>query len=109
MMIYYICAVMTFISASVSLGFSLVAYKQATTESLTNAMYAFSRSFALWIGAVIPFFYHTVAYLYMIAIAMILVQFFDGLIGVKIKNRLKTFGPFVTAAANLVCLILLFI
>ncbi|MBC6307973.1 hypothetical protein HCJ66_00270 [Listeria sp. FSL L7-1582] len=107
-MIFYFCAAMTFISAAVSFGFSIDAYRSATTETLSNAMYAVSRSLALLIATTVPFFYHVDAYLCAVAMAMILVQLFDGIIGIRIKNTLKTVGPFCTAFANVVCLIILY-
>ncbi|MBC6315343.1 hypothetical protein HCJ54_06755 [Listeria grandensis] len=107
-MLYYLCAFGTFISATVSFGFSVAAYRTATNDGVLNAMYAISRSLALLIVAIVPFFYHADTYLYAVAMVMILVQFFDGFIGIRIKNTLKIVGPFLTAIANVVFLLLLY-
>lgn len=40
--------------------------------------------------------------------AMLLVQLMDGIIGIIIKSRLKTFGPFLMAICHMVCLIIYF-
>lgn len=87
MMIFYFCAAMTFISAAVSFGFSIDVYRSATKETLSNAMYAVSRSLALLIAMTVPFIYHVDAYLCAVAITMILVQFFDGLLEFASKIR----------------------
>ncbi|WP_229752551.1 hypothetical protein [Paenibacillus physcomitrellae] len=59
------------------------------------------------LACLIPLFYETYAYLLAVSVAMISVQFFDGFVGVKVKNTFKTIGPFATAAGNGILLILL--
>lgn len=68
-------------------------------------MYAFVRSMALAVGAVVATLASSVPALSVIALAMILVQAGDAVIGVLIHDRLKTFGPAATAAVNAVVLI----
>ncbi|WP_378107723.1 hypothetical protein [Cohnella cellulosilytica] len=98
------------ISAIVSFGFSLDAYSKAKRQgesALTNAMYAMSRSFSLVLACLIPIFFETYSYLLAVAAAMIGVQFFDGFVGLRVKNAFKTIGPFATAAGNGLLLLLL--
>ncbi|AAT88825.1 hypothetical protein ATY41_12160 [Leifsonia xyli subsp. xyli] len=68
-------------------------------------MYAFARSLALVVVAVIALFTGAVPFVVAIAIAMIIVQGVDAVIGVVIRDRTKTIGPAVTAVANLVALV----
>lgn len=108
-MIYYLCAIFTLISAAVSLGFAIEAYitaKKQSNHSSTTAQYAFSRSLALLIVSVGLVIFVSKPYLIALAVTMILVQFFDGLIGLKV-SRFKTVGPLLTALVNGVLLLLL--
>lgn len=104
---YLICTILTAISALVSLGFASQAYFQLQGNdgvALTNAKYALSRSIALVIAACGLLVFHDSGYLVALAIVMVAVQFFDGIIGKKI-SAFKTVGPLLTAAANAVVLI----
>lgn len=107
-MMYFICALITAISAAVSLGFALQTYQQAKSQpgpTLTNAQYALSRSLALAIVACGLLVDHSQGYLIALAVTMIGVQLFDGLIGLKI-SLFKTLGPLLTAGGNAICLAL---
>jgi len=106
MSIYYICSAFTAISAFVSFGFSIEAFIKAKNldgSASTNAMYAISRSSALVLGSIVPFFFYSISYLAAITIIMVMVQAFDAFIGYKIKNNFKTFGPMLTSIGNLFC------
>lgn len=106
-MFYYLCAAWTAISATVSLGFSIEAYTKAKSRhdnALVNAKYATSRSLALFILSLGLFAIVSKPYLIVLTIIMILIQSFDGIIGVKI-NLFKTLGPLLTALGNLGLLI----
>lgn len=106
-MFYYLCAAWTTISAAVSLGFSIQAYTKAKpqyNEARTNAKYAISRSFALFILSLGLFVFTSEPYLVALTTIMILVQLFDGIIGIKI-NLLKTLGPLLTAFGNFYVLV----
>ncbi|WP_390408978.1 hypothetical protein [Lacticaseibacillus jixiensis] len=101
-------AIITAISAAVSLGFAIQAYTQSRNTNgpaSTNAKYAFSRSLALALAACGLVIIHDSGYLIALAVVMSGVQLFDGIIGLKI-SRFKTFGPLLTAIANLIVLIL---
>ncbi len=108
-MLRTLCIIITFISAAVSFGFSVDAFlkgRKTGGEAFTNAKYAASRSLALLLAAVGCFFASSNDYLIALAVAMIGVQLFDGIIGFKIST-FKTFGPLLTSVANLVVLVLL--
>lgn len=107
-MLYQLCALVTAISAAVSLGFAVAAYRQSQVShdaAGTNARYALSRSGALAIAALGLVIFHAPEYLAALAITMTLVQLFDGLIGRQI-SKFKTYGPLFTGLANAVVLAL---
>lgn len=111
MIYYYICAAVTLISAAVSCGFSLDAYRKAqscTTDALNNAKYAVSRSAALLLATIGLFIFVNSAYLIALSAVMIGVQLFDGIIGIKV-SVFKTVGPLMTSVGNAVVLILFLI
>ncbi|MEO7617940.1 MAG: hypothetical protein ABIS59_03825 [Candidatus Saccharibacteria bacterium] len=101
---FFFCAAITFISSCVSFGYATQALKASNTASRTNAAYAFSRSFALVILAGAPLINHSTPWLIAAAITMILVQAGDALVGLSIRDNLKTYGPAITSLANLIAL-----
>jgi hypothetical protein len=108
MLYYYLCAVYTLISATVSFGFSVEAYIKSKSQQgvvLTNAKYAMSRSLTLFLAAIGLLIFISVSYLIALAGIMITVQLLDGIVGTKI-NTFKTIGPILTAIGNIVLLIL---
>ncbi len=105
---FIICATVTAISAIVSLGFSVDAFRSGSGEARTLALYASARSLALAIVSVVAFSVGATAWLEAVAWCMIIVQACDAAIGVTIKNRLKVFGPAATAILNLAALVWLF-
>jgi hypothetical protein len=68
-------------------------------------MYALSRSVALVAAVLVPIFSQTRSSLLTIALAMVIVQTLDAVVGARIHDRLKTFGPASLAAVNLVALV----
>ncbi|MFC6253614.1 hypothetical protein ACFP1H_03265 [Secundilactobacillus hailunensis] len=108
-MTYYLCAIFTLISALVSFGFSIEAYitaKKQPASGLTTAKYAVSRSFAIVIVAIGLVIFISRPYLIGLATIMILIQLFDGLIGLKV-SLFKTVGPLLTALVNAILLFLI--
>ena len=108
MLYYYLCAVYTLISAVVSFGFSVEAYIKSKSQkdaALTNAKYAMVRSLSLFLAAIGLMIFISEPYLITLAGIMIGVQLLDGIVGIKI-NTFKTIGPILTAAGNVVLLIL---
>ncbi len=105
---YTVCAAVTAISACISLGFALEGYVKAKGvkgAGLSSAMFTLARSAAIALAVFVPFFLYSLGYLAAVAIIMIMVQTSDALIGLKAENRLKIYGPLLTAIANLGCLI----
>ncbi|MDR1641158.1 MAG: hypothetical protein LBT59_15810 [Clostridiales bacterium] len=104
-MLYALCAIFTAISAAVSFGFSVEACIKAKAEgdvAQTNAKYALSRSLAALLCCA-GFVFPSDMYLTAVAVAMICIQLFDGIIGIKI-SLFKTLGPSMTAAVNAILL-----
>jgi hypothetical protein len=98
---FILCALITAISAIISLGFSIAATIAATGTARTMALYACARSTALVIASAVPFLTGSIDWLQAIAWSMIVVQTCDAVIGTTIQDRMKTFGPAGTALLNL--------
>jgi hypothetical protein len=104
-MSFIVCALITAVSAVVSLGFSIAATFTPANEVRNVALYTCARSVALVLASAVPFFTGSTSWLEAIACCMIIVQVCDAGIGVVIKDRMKTFGPAGTAVLNLAALI----
>ncbi|UDL96253.1 hypothetical protein LGH83_08770 [Lichenihabitans sp. PAMC28606] len=102
---FIFCAMVTAISAIVSLSFSIVALRSISGEARTLALYASARSLALVIVSVAAFAVGATAWLEAVAWCMIIVQACDAAVGITISDRLRTFGPAATALLNLAALI----
>ena len=102
---FIFCALITAVSAVISLGFSIAATFHTAIEVRNMALYACARSVALVLVSVVPFFTGSTSWLEAIACCMIIVQAGDAGIGMIIKDRMKTFGPAGTALLNLAALI----
>jgi hypothetical protein len=94
---------MTLLSAGVSAGFSIVGLLDSGGDSF--ARYAASRSVALLLTVLIAICIRSRVALAILAIAMIGVQAFDGVIGGRAHDPFKTYGPFAFAVINLVVVI----
>ncbi|MDR1216272.1 MAG: hypothetical protein LBK25_06295 [Treponema sp.] len=108
MLYYYLCAVFTLISATVSFGFSVQAEIRSKSQkgaALINAKYAMARSLSLFLAAIGSLLFVSTPYLTVMAGIMIGVQLFDGIIGVKIST-FKTIGPLLTGIGNTIFLVL---
>jgi hypothetical protein len=99
------CALITAVSAVISLGFSIAAALNTADEARTMALYSCARSVALVFASAVPFLTGLTPWLQAIACSMIIVQICDAGIGVVIKDRMKTLGPAGTALLNLAALI----
>ena len=102
---FWICAGVTAASAFVSLGFSVAAVLSVRRQARTNALYALSRSVALAAVSLVPLIGQTRSSLLTIALAMVIVQALDAVVGGTIRDRMKTFGPASLGALNLVALV----
>jgi hypothetical protein len=104
---FWICALITLLSASVSAGFSLDGlFGSGSSDSF--ARYAASRSVALVLTVLIAIGIRSRMAIAFLGIAMAIVQAFDGIIGALAHDPSKTYGPFAFAVLNAlaVCLLL---
>jgi len=99
-----VCAVITTVSAYVSLGFSAAALIGSDKSVRTNPMYAFARSFALAVTCTIVMIGRLSTGLTAMAPTMIIVQSSDAVVGGLTRDRLKAVGPAATAVVNLAAL-----
>lgn len=106
---FWVCALVTLVSAAVSFGFAVDGLRRASAESRTASSYAFSRSLALLVVAVVALFTGSVAFVAAVAAVMVLVQAFDVVVGWMQRDPRKTFGPAGIALANLAVLIWLLV
>ena len=102
---FWICAGVTAASALVSLAFSTTAVLSVRRQARTNAMYVLSRSVALAAVSLVPLISQTRSSLLTIALAMVIVQAMDAIVGGIVRDRMKTFGPASLGALNLVALV----
>jgi hypothetical protein len=102
---FWICAGVTAASAFVSLGFSAAAVLSVRHQVRTNAMYVLSRSVALAAVSLVPLINQTRSSVLTIALAMVIVQALDAVVGGIVHDRMKTFGPASLGALNLVALV----
>ena len=98
---FLFCALITAVSAVISLGFSIAAAFNTANEVRNMALYICARSVALVLVSAVPFFTGSTPWLQAIACSMIIVQVCDTAVGVVIKDRMKAFGPAGTALLNL--------
>ncbi len=109
MFYYYLCAIFTLVSATVSLCFSIEAYlksKRVQDTSLNTAKYAVSRSLSLFLVSIGLLIFISQPYLIALSAIMIGIQLFDGIVGIKIST-FKTVGPILTAIGNAAVLMLM--
>lgn len=78
---YWVCAVITAISAFVSLGYATAGLVEADGKGRTESLSAFARSLAPAVVAVIAAFVGSLRFLAAVAIAMVIVQGADAVIG----------------------------
>lgn len=105
-MIYYINAYTTLISATLGVFFSIEAVIKEKGNSRTNALYMFARSLALTCTAFIPVCRNAPTFLFVATMSMLIVQIVDCIIGIVIKSKMRTVGPFIMAVCHAVCLLL---
>lgn len=101
------CSIVTLISAAVSLGYAISSLRAATDGSRIPSSYALARSAALVVVAGVAPFTASLPFIAAAALGMICVRALDAVIGGRIGDRVKTYGPAITAAVNAVGLFLL--
>jgi hypothetical protein len=96
---FWICALMTLLSAAVSAGFSLQGlFGPSGSDSF--ARYAASRSVAMLLTVLIAIGVRSRMAIAFLGMAMTAVQAFDGVIGALAHDPAKTYGPFAFAVLN---------
>lgn len=103
---YYLCAYITLISSILGVGFSIGAIVGEKGKHKENALYMFARSIALLGIAIIPICIEAKNLLIIITSAMLIVQVIDVFIGIYIKDKMRTGGPFMMAACHAISLLL---
>jgi hypothetical protein len=100
---YWFCAGFTLLSALVSVIFSMLAVR--ITAGNEYALYAASRSVALPLAVVYAMSRRSRGGVAALALAIALVQCFDGFIGFRLQDPSRTYGPIAFAVINLALLI----
>jgi hypothetical protein len=103
---YWLCLGLSFVSAAVSLGFSLAALFGADGKNV-YVRYAAARSVAVLAAVVLAAFVALPVVAFIVAVTMTLVQALDAVIGATQKNAMKTWGPAFLAVLTAVAAILL--
>jgi len=95
---YWTCAGFTLFSAIVSAGFSLLSLRMAGGHEY--ALYAALRSLALPLATIYAMALRSRSGVGALAVAMTLVQLFDGFVGLRLNDPGRAYGPIVFAAIN---------
>ena len=105
---WYVALVgITLLSAFVSMFFAVRSIRLAeTSEERTVALYAASRSVALFAVAVVPAFGRFAEWAIAIAMAMTIVQGLDALVGIRQRRAAMILGPATLGVLNLVAILL---
>ena len=100
---FWVCAIITTISALVSAGFAVGGLFGPSGGDIFER-YAASRSIALLIAVLCCIGFRSREAISALALVMGLVQGFDGIIGFLAHDPAKTYGPFVFALVNFAAL-----
>lgn len=103
---YYVCAAITLISASISLFFSFLAVRRSKEDAQEKALYVTARSIAFLCISIVPFFIISKEMVAITSVGMIIVQFLDGFIGIRIRDMPETVGPFTIAIVHVIALVI---
>jgi hypothetical protein len=96
---FWICALITLLSAGVSAGFSVDGlFGSGGSDSFVR--YAASRSVALLLTILIAICVRSRVAIAFLGIVMTIVQALDGIIGALAHDPSKTYGPFAFAVLN---------
>lgn len=101
----WLCSAVTIVSALVGLGFSTAGLRTATAAARVPSEYAWARSASLAVLAVIAPFTGDPRFIAAAATAMIGVQALDCLVGVRIGDPARAWGPLAIAAINAAALV----
>jgi len=105
---WYVALVgITLLGAFVSMFFAVRSIRLSqTSEERTVALYAASRSVALFAVAVVPVFGHFAEWAIAVAMAMTIVQGLDALVGIRQRRASLILGPATLGVLNLVAILL---
>ena len=101
---FWTCAILTILSAALSAYYS-IALLFAAVDSDGSEIYAASRSIALLIAILLFTVLRSRPGIIALALVMILIQAFDGAIGVLAREPATTYGPFALALINVAALL----
>ena len=104
MLTFYFTAFITLISAILGATFSIHATIAGENREKEYALYMLARSIAIVWVAVMALIIHSTPLLVAITSAMLVIQIVDGIIGLYIKNPIRTIGPFIMALLHAICL-----
>ena len=96
---YWTCAGFTLFSAIVSAAFSLLSLRMAGGHEY--ALYAASRSVALPLAVLYAMARRSHGGVAALAVAMTMVQLFDAVVGLRLHDPGRAYGPMLFAAINL--------
>jgi hypothetical protein len=96
---FWICGLVTLVSAGISAGFSLAGLA-GPDRGDRYARYAASRSVALLLTVLIAIVVRSSLAIVFVGIAMTIVQALDGVIGALGRDPGRTYGPFTLAVLN---------
>lgn len=99
------CFAVALLSALISLGFAFAGLRGSEGDARTASKYALARSAAFAVVIAVAPLTGSAMFLAAGALGMTLVQGADTIVGASIRDRQKTFGPAVLAAAGLATLV----
>lgn len=105
---YYVIALITWISSILGLLFAAHAVKQEKTVQKTNALYTLARCIALVFLSTLLIFIQSTLLLTAVTAAMLIVQLVDSIIGIYIRNRMRTLGPLAMAVFHSISLYMIY-
>ena len=101
---YLVLAVITLLSTLPSAWFSGLELRHPEAETRQVARYLMVRSLALLVVAVVPLVHRSAGWLVAVAVAMVLVQASDAVLGALRRKPMLVVGPAVTAVATVAAL-----
>lgn len=102
-----LCATLTLISALLGVGFAVKSVRTGERACRINGAYTLARSLALAVLALLPYLIRSRGSLMVATGTMLVVQTADALVGVWIRDRMRTVGPGIMALCHLACLLVL--
>ena len=101
---YFLLVSITIISSIISLFYATMALRSKGKDD--TAYYAFVRSIAIFILIVLAVIINDRNLLLGCSLLMVLVQLGDAIVGLRISDKLKTYGPLSVAIISLALLLI---